>query len=196
MRSQFLSHSFGVLIATVFCTSSCKEPLPQYQDPREVFDSYQWGAYAISRTENEMKAYFTVVNAYDETFDAAAIFNGTLVITYDRDPSFKKTVQLTPSSLLYARGYNPVSGHLRFDPGDSVRLGFSWNFLGDDGRSLFDIVPFVRDPECPARFLSAEPVRMTFRADVRIYERTETVTAPLFRFAFVLHREYVDPRAC
>lgn len=177
---------------------SCKELLPAYEDPRDVFDAYQYGFYEISITENAVKVYFTVVNTYDETFDARAMLSGTLILAFDQDRSFKKTVPLGPSLLLEARGYDPSSGNLRFDPGDSIRFGYSWNMVADDGRSLFNIdeVRFIPDPQCPRRLISTEPIRITLQSDVRLYERVDVVAPSLFRFSFTLHRSFVASRDC
>jgi hypothetical protein len=188
----------GAAFAILLGNLSCKEPLPVYQDPRDVFDAYQSGAYVVSTAENAVKAFFTVTNTYDETFDAVAVFDGTLVITFERDRSFRRTVQLDPSTILHARGYNPQTGVLRLDPGDSVRFGFSWNMVADDGRSLFntDLVRFIPDPTCPRRLISSEPIRLTLQSSVRMYDRTESVSAALYRLEFTLHRFYVNPNNC
>ncbi|MDL1891365.1 hypothetical protein FBQ87_00535 [Sphingobacteriales bacterium CHB3] len=187
-----------VVAAAMVSNLSCKEPLPGYQDPRDVFDAYQSGTYALSTAENAVKAYFTVFNAYDETFDARAVLNGTLTIIFERDRTFRKTVQLGPSTIIEARGYDPASGNLRMDPGDSVRFGFSWNMIADDGRSLFntDLVTFYPNPECPPDLISTQPVRLTIESNVRMYDRTEIVVAPQIRLEFILHRRYVPPRDC
>lgn len=175
---------------------SCKEPLPVYQDPRDVFDGIVEGGYNVSRTENAMKAYLTVVNKYDETLDARAILTGRIILTWQNDPTFRRTFELTDAQILSVRFYNSSTRELRLDPGDSIRLGISWNFLSDDGRDLKRHVIFKQDPTCRARFISEDPVHILITATMKIYDRTETVEPPQLLYRFVLVREYVDPRDC
>ncbi|MBX2992641.1 MAG: hypothetical protein KF749_15920 [Bacteroidetes bacterium] len=187
------------LLAVCLCLGaitdlSCKEPLPGYNDPVDVFDAYAYGLYAISLQENAVKAYITIVNTYDETFDGTAILSGQLVITWAKDVSFKRTVQLTASHLIYARNYNAGTGVLRLDPGDSIRFGFTWDMVADDGRRLFSMMSFFPDPECPARFLSAEPIRLSFEGTAHVYHRTRIAIAQPGQIEFVLHREFVRCR--
>lgn len=173
---------------------SCKEPLPEYNDPVDVFDAYAYGLYAISLQENAVKAYMTIVNTYDETFDGTALLSGQLVITWAKDVSFKKSVHLTASHLIYARNYNAGTGGLRLDPGDSIRFGFTWDMVADDGRRLFSMMSFFPDPECPGRFISAEPIRLSFEGTALLFSRTRTAVAQGSQTEFRLIREFVRCR--
>lgn len=186
----------AVLTLMMIAPLSCKEPLPEYRDPLDLFDATFSGAYVISPGENAVKAYMTIVNRYDETLDAPAILNGRLVITWAGDVSLKKTVTLSPANIIYARGFNPVTGAMRFDPGDSIRIGYSWNLISDDGRSLLDVVHMMPDPTCPIRYISIQPVPLFFEGSTVVYDRTGTVAPRSFRYEFTLVLQFVDPRGC
>lgn len=175
---------------------SCKESLPPYADPRDVFDGWLAGAYGISRTENAMKAYLTIINKFDETLEDTSILTGEIELTWQADPSFRRRIQLNESNILFVRYYDPTTRILRFDPGDSIRFGISWDFLSDDGRDLKRLVTFVQDPTCLARWISREPVGIMIEGTLNVFKRTETVIAPRIMFQFTLVREYVDPRGC
>jgi hypothetical protein len=190
------SMAAAVVIVVILAGLSCKEPLPEYSDPRDLLASYFFGAYVITPGENAVRVYMTIVNRFDETFDARALLNGSLVITWGGDPTLKKTVTLSPANLIYARGFNPVTGALRFDPGDSIRIGYSWNLTSDDGRSLLNVVPMMADPTCPIRQISIHPVMLVFEGNTVVYERTGPVTPQIFRFEFTLAYQFVDPRNC
>ncbi len=175
---------------------SCKEDLPPYADPRDVFDGRLAAAYAISRTDNSLKAYLTVINKYDETLEDTSILSGQIVLTWQADPTFRRTLQLSDANILLVRNYNPDTKMLRLDPGDSIRFGVSWNFLSDDGRDLKRLVSFQQDPTCPARWISAAPVPIIIEATLSVFKRTERVVPPRFIYLFELVREYVHPRDC
>lgn len=189
MKKSFLLPSI-VAGSLLVLTLSCKESLPPGGDPPQVLEAYTYNVYAISLQENMLKAYMTVVNTFDETFDAPAQLRGQFVITWNRDASFRKTVILTRSNLISARGYNPETGVLRFDPGDSIRFGFSWDLVADDGRSLFDLLLFLPDPQCPAQYVSVQPVEVIVEGNILLYERTGVLFPKRRLFSFRLHREY------
>jgi hypothetical protein len=191
-RASFLL--LWLLCAVLGALTSCKEPLPPYDDPRDLLDAYSYGLYVINRQENVVKAYLTVINTYDETFDAEAVLSGRIVLTWAKDGTFKKTFQLSPSLLIYARGYNAETGMLRFDPADSIRFGITWDMVADDGRRLFSLMSFFPDPECPARLISTEPVRFSIEGHALVYNRTGTVGATVTQFEFILQREFAQCR--
>lgn len=196
LRKFFSNAALALHSALLLLSLSCKEELPPYHDPRDVFDGRLSGAYAISPAENALKAYFTVINSYDETLEGTALLTGRIVLTWQGDSTFRRTIGLTDANILFARHYDATSKHLRIDPGDSVRFGISWNFIADDGRDLKRLVRFHPDPTCLARYISEEPVPIIIEGTMKVFERTELIVPPpaVFRFEFV--REYVNPRDC
>ncbi len=192
MRQLFIN--FVTLLATGLV--SCKEPLPEYNDPRDVFDSYLSSVYVCSPTENATKIFLVFVNKYEETLDGEALLTGRLAISRAADRTFQKTVTIGPSNIVYARGYNAATGVLSIDPGDSVRLLVSWNLVADDGRSLRDEIHFMNDPTCPRRLISIAPVPLIITGNMSVYERTETVTPKSLRYEFTLIKDFVSPRDC
>jgi hypothetical protein len=195
--NRVVTMDWAAPLATLMLVSSisCNEELPSYADPRDLFDATLEVAYAYTHLENALKVYILVRNDFDETFDAIAILKGRLVIVLQSDPSFRRTVNLEPSHLVYARHYNPATGVLRVDPGDSVRIGFTWNFLDDNGVHLRTKLSYSPDPTCQARLVSGL-VNLNISGDVKMYERTEPTLASPILYQFHHNREWVDPRNC
>jgi len=196
MRRVQYASALRLFFVLSLAAASCKEELPPYTDTRDVFDGRLAAAYAISRAENSLKAYLTVINKYDETLEDTSILSGQIVLTWQVDPTFRRTLQLSDANILFARNYNPDTKMLRLDAGDSILFGVSWNFLSDDGRDLKRLVPFRHDPTCLARWISAAPVPIIIEASLTVFKRTGRVVPPVFIYQFELVREYVDPHNC
>lgn len=175
---------------------SCKEQLPAYRDPLDVFDGTLTGVYVINHLENALKGYLTVINTFDETLEGRAVMTGELTLMWQSDTTFRKTFTVTDANLLLARQYDPARRHLRLDPSDSLRFGVSWDFFADDGRDLKRLVPFVQDPTCRARYITAAPIPIIIEGHLRVFDRTEVVVFRRVIIQFILTREYVDPRSC
>lgn len=185
---------FAALITLAAGIQSCNEVLPPYKDPREVFEGRLWGEYAISRTDNSLKVYMTMVNTFDETFQARAILRGRIVITWQRDPAHTRTATLDSTNLLTGN-YNPTTGILTIDPGDSIRLGYSWGFETDAGDTVTRYFRYQRDPTCPARWLS-DPESMVVTGELKVFDKVDATTAPPGYVTFIHHKRFVDSREC
>jgi hypothetical protein len=170
-----------LVLATALVGLACNEDLPGYNDPADVFDAHMDAAYVITRTDNSVRVYILVTNDYDETLQGRAAFGGQIAVVWTRDPSRRKTVTLTPAHLIYARSYNPNSQVLTLDPGDSIRLGFVWNLIDDDGVDLRQFFTYRQDPLCPARFIS-EPEFFRLSGEVKVFDRTALAVAPAWLY--------------
>lgn len=174
---------------------SCAESLPPYEDPLNVLKGDAWSAYVITNVDNSIKIFLTVVNTYDETFEGIAILRGEATITWGGDPAAVKRFNLDASHLISARGYNPATRMLTFDPGDSIRIGVSWNFITDAGLNVREAILYHRDPLCYPRFIS-HPETFHLTAEILVYDRTGKVIGSPRSFTFQITKEYVDPRSC
>jgi hypothetical protein len=194
MRVQTI-YALPLIAVMAIAGVSCKEALPVYQDPRELFDASFSGFYRLTPGENNVRVYMTIINRFDETLEARGVLNGPLVISWGDDPTLKKTMTWSRANIIYASGYD-TSGTLRFDPGDSIRIGTFWDFIADDGRSLRESVQMVHDPDCPIRRISARPVPLIFEGGFVLYDRTGAINPKPLRFEFTLVYQFVDPGDC
>jgi hypothetical protein len=141
------------LIILIMFIGSCDESLPPYRAPAGLFEGWLRGSYVLTRTDNSLKVYFTIRNIFDESFQGPAELTGSIRIVSARNPDIAKTFFLTARNIIEGSGYDGATGTLLLDPGKSIRLGVSWNFVDDEGRDLRDIFsdsPRTRHviPEC------------------------------------------------
>src|SRR3990172_6886530 len=104
----------SMIVAMMALALSCKEPLPSYKDPTQVFSGRVRPTYLFSHSQNLLGVQLVVVNDYDETFEGRTLFEGSIEITLGRKPEVKKTFFLSPSNLIQGN-YNAGSRVLTFD---------------------------------------------------------------------------------
>jgi hypothetical protein len=137
----------------------------------------------------------TVSNVFDEALDGQASLRGTLRIAWDRNNEYGKTFSITPANVISARHYNRTTGRLMILPGDSIRLGVSWDFVADDGRRIEDWMSYHRDPTCSQRFITV-PLTFTISAELKVFDVAGFVVAQSSKAIFQHHRSYVSNRFC
>ena len=179
--AQTLLHIF---IAGIFQVlfGSCNETLPVYEMPENVLQCTIEVDYVLSPTDNSIKVYFIIYNAFDETLEAPGVLTGTISLTSVRDPEIKKTYEVGPATIIAARGYNRFTGMLKIDPGDSIRYLVSWNFQqADNGLDLrTGFFRYYPDLTCNGAVFSrclAYKEEFAVQADVKIYNQTAPQTA-------------------
>ncbi len=174
---------------------SCKERLPSYEDPTQVFSGLARTAYLYSGTQNQLRVQLIIVNDYDETFEARTLLEGSIEITLARKPDLKKTFFLSSSNLIQGR-YNAGSRVLTFDPGDSVRVGVAWNFVDDRGVDLRQQeFSYQTDQTCSLRKIAAEET-FTITGRLKLYDRTDEIKFGPVVFTMCHVNVWVDPRFC
>ena len=164
----------SLTVAMVGLSLSCKEPLPAYRDPAQVFSGSARPAYLFSKTQNHLGVQLVVVNDYDETFEGRSLFEGSIEIALSRKPDLKKTFFLSSSNLIQGK-YNPGSRILSFDPRDSIRVGVTWDFI-DDREVDLRTQEFVyrSDPMCSLRRISQEET-FIIKGNLKLYDRTDEI---------------------
>jgi len=173
---------------------SCEESLPPYQDPTDALTGSVRGRYTYTATENNVKIDIIIVNTFDETFEAEGILEGRATITLQRDQSVVKTVDITPS--LWANGdYNPATRVLHMDPGDTLRLMYTWFFDDDSGEDVRDRFLYVKQPSCTLRSISLEEA-FFLRANVKVYDKAPEVAAPQALFSICHVDVWIPPQVC
>ncbi len=184
-----------VILLLLGFSLSCKEPLPAYQDPTQVFSGILRPVYRYSGTQNSLNAQLVVVNDYDETFEGRTLFEGTIEIVLARKPDLKKTFFLSSSNLIQGK-YNPGSRILTLDPGDSVRVGVAWNFVDDRGVDLRQQeFSYQTDQTCSLRKIAAEET-FTITGRLKLYDRTDEIKFGPVVFTMCHVNVWVDPRFC
>lgn len=174
----------------------CSESLPPYLDPRAVLSAHLKGAYVLTISENAMKVYLDIKNIFDETFEAPAVFEGDGEIALIRKPGVRKTFSLTAANVVLAPGYNRPSGILRLDPGDSIRVAFTWNFIDDLGTDLRNAeFLYVGDTSCQYRRI-AYGERFSIRASFRVFDKIDTISEGPIEFIMCHVNVYVLPNYC
>jgi len=192
---NFLS-SLVILAVLGIATISCSESLPPYQDPAEVFQGKVTGQYVLTVADNSLKIYITLKNVFDETFQAQALLRGNLEIVLARKPEIRKTVSLYPSNILQARSYNSSNGMLTVDAGDSIRLGYSWDFIADDGTDLRrGIFILTEDPTCKSREIAKDET-FILSGDIKVFERTAPVKFGPTAYTFCYVTNWVNTKFC
>lgn len=191
-----LAVSSGLLMAMLAAGPVCNESLPPYINPRDAFSGSVQGAYVLTMSDNSVKIYLDVTNRYDETLEGPALLNGEIEISLATDPLVTKTFAVSSANLLTTRNYNPTTGRIRIDPGETIRFGVSWNLVADNGTNLrTDVFRYWEDTECAMRCVAEEEV-FVIRASVDIFEQTSTVVAGPASFSLCHVSNYVEPRFC
>jgi len=186
-----------VLLGFVTAASlSCGEDLPPYKDPSDVFEGQIRGSYTLSAAENAAWIFITIKNHFDETLEAPAVIGGTLRIVPERYPDYRRTVSLSKSHIISARGYNASTGILRIDAGDSIRLGYPWNFIDDNGRDLrTQVFQYRADTSCPGRRIANQET-FVLSAEVKVFDKVPALSISLTNFSVCHVNMWVNPRDC
>jgi len=189
----------GILGAALFLAiGPCSESLPVYQEPQKLFDGKIEGAYALTIIDNSMKVYLSVTNIFDETFEGQGVLTGSIEIVSARDPNVRKTFSISGGNVISARGYDRATGRLVIDPGDTLRLGVSWNLVDDTGRDLRrDFFSYIQDATCLeyTRCL-AFTEDFVLKGNVKLYDRTAPVLAGPTAYSFCYVTKWINPKDC
>ncbi len=197
--SSWRKSGWFLLLSFVIVTKpSCQEDLPPYRDPSEVFEGHIQGLYVLSAQENAAWIFITVKNTFDETLEAPAVIGGTLRIVSSRYPDYRKTLSLNKSHIINARGYDPTTGVLRIDSGDSIRLGYAWNFIDDNGRDLrTQVFQYWGDTTCRAlnRRISYQETFL-LSAEVKVFDKIPALSIGMTNFSMCHVNIWVNPKDC
>ncbi len=189
MMKQFdcVARQYMVLVivaASFFAFDSCEESLPPRNDPPKVLAVSLSAYYAYGYNTNELRLTVDVVNIYDETLADTAAITGAVEIVWTRLPQYRKTFVLSPKSMVYYHGFNPSTGELAFDPGDTLRFNYAWDFTTDDSVSILD--DFQYNPSCPGRRIANSEI-LLLQSSVRIFSKVATIYSvpQLFKLCYI-----------
>jgi hypothetical protein len=184
------------LAAALAISMSCDESLPPYQNPSNVLEGNAKAEYVLSYAENSMHVSFTVKNVYEETFQDQAPLNGTLVMTSKRDSTVQKTFHLTPDNITYAANYSKETRILTLDPGDSVVLSSTWNFIDDAGEDLrLRFFRYAPDTSCSGRYIAPDET-FVLQGSMKVYDKLADVKGGPIEYTFCHVNVWVGPHEC
>lgn len=183
------------LVVLPIVVGSCHEFLPPRLDPKNVFEGTIEGRYVLAASENAIEVCLKATNIFDETLQSTALLDGTLVIVFNSDTSYHKTVILGPR-YLFSGNYDSVTHILTIDPGSSIHLKYVWNFIDDRGRDLRrEVFQYFTDSSCAFRKIALqESLRM--RAELKVFNHTDVVNFGPVDFTFSHVSDYVDSKTC
>jgi len=189
----------GILgAALLLAIGPCSESLPVYQEPQKLFDGKIEGVYVLTISDNSMKVYLSVTNIFDETFEGQGVLTGSIEIVSARDPNVRKTFSVSGGNVISARGYDRATGRLVIDPGDTLRLGVSWNLVDDSGRDLRrDFFSYIQDSTC-LEYMRCLAFTEDFilQGSVKLYDRTAPVLAGPTAYSFCYVTKWISPKDC
>lgn len=174
---------------------SCKEPLPVYKDPADVFSgSLRIGYLFGTPPANIFSVQLITINDFDETFEGRTLFEGSIEIALARKPEVKKTFFLSANNLIQGR-YTAGSRTLILNPGDTVRVGVSWDFIDDTGTDLREAeFHYFSDQTCQARLIAREET-LSVRGTLKLYDRTGEIKFGPVLFS-LCHVKNTKPPGC
>lgn len=175
--------SIALIFSLVLWNISCDESLPPHEEPHSLFTGNLRIVYfnnTAKGTINELRIYLDARNVFDETLEDSAGLQGTLEIIVARDPVYRKTVMLSSANLVAGGSYDPRTGQLTIDSGDSLTLMYTWNFIDDNGYSIpRDVSGLKKDPQCPTRTY-APPEILIIRGSLLVFRRIgQTTFSPI-----------------
>jgi len=185
---------------------SCKEPMPSYREPEQLFNGRIEGEYWLSPEEHSLRIYIYVTNVFDETLEGPASLKGSIELFFARDQRIRKTFTLNSQNLLTSRIYNPATGLLRIDPKQTAVFQAIWYFpadkvIDDSGRNLagdsttVSFFSYMDDKTCKWRKL-ARPEDLVLEGNVNLFEKTAPVLVGPTVFPLCFVTTFVSVQLC
>ena len=175
---------------------SCQENLPPYVDPNALGVEPDV-KYVFTNSDNSLWVEFVVTNHFDETLQAKPVIQGTGRITWKKDPTRYRSFTLT--ELDVTSGYNPATGVLTIDPGKTIRLRYTWNFVDDSASDLTARFVYYADPTCNGpTFYRRIAYRETFvvTGSLRVFEKIPAIVVVPAEFSMCYVTNFVLPNYC
>ncbi|MBI3586326.1 MAG: hypothetical protein HY088_04260 [Ignavibacteriales bacterium] len=185
---------FYILALMSLSFGPCDESLPTYKEPEKIFDATMVSSYVVTKVLNGFFVQIHVRNIFDETIQSKAILRGTIQITSARDSSIHKTFKLSVANLIKAKDYNPISSILTIDPGDTIRVGVTWDFTDDKGSNLLtDFFRVWENPACRTQKI-AYTEDVIISGEITVFEKTGIIRGVpiLHSFCYIVG----DPQEC
>ena len=127
------------------------------------------------------------VNRYDEPFLDSVRIEGTMKITWERQPFRVRTIRLTGRDL--SDPSLVVNGKMLLIPGQAFSMEVLWNMRSDDGIYLPALMNFayLTRRVCAPNIACADPETFIVETSLNVYDRLGVLRAPITTFSFVAH---------
>jgi len=180
------------IVVLLFVT--CSEQLPTYTDPADALTLTLEGKYILAISGNYMRVDFIMTNTFDETLQAKPSVQGSGRITFKRDTTIHRSFTLSSNNLV--GGYDPATGIVTIDPGQSVRFRYVWGFTDDQGQNLTQTsFQYYPDPSCPGRMIAYNET-FVLTGSLKIFDRIPRKDAAPTEFSMCYVSAYVPPNSC
>jgi len=170
----------------------CKETLPVYTDPQDVLSLRiaaveQLDDHLAPPGRQAVRIVLQGVNLFDEPFLDSVNIDGTMKITWERQPFRVKTFHLTRKDL--SDPSLVLNGKMLLVPGQSFSMEVLWNMRSDDGIYLPALMNFawLTRRTCAPGIACADPETFIVETSLNVYDRLGVVHAPTAEFTFVAH---------
>lgn len=169
---------------------SCDENLPVYVEPTNVMAV---SVVAVEQLDDHLappghqmvRIVLQAVNNYDEPFLDSVRIEGTMKISWERQPFRYKTVTLTQRELTDQSLV--LNGKMLLVPGQAFTMEYFWNMRSDDGIYLPSLMNFtwLTRRVCAPNVACADPETFLVESSLKVYDRLGNVQASPAKFVFV-----------
>jgi hypothetical protein len=169
---------------------SCDENLPVYVEPTNVMAV---SVLAVEQLDDHLappghqmvRVVLQGVNNFDEPFLDSVRIEGTMKISWERQPYRYKTVTLTQRDLTDASLVS--NGKMLLVPGQAFTMEYYWNMRSDDGIYLPALMNFtwLTRRVCAPNTVCADPETFLVESSLKVYDRLGVVRALPAKFTFV-----------
>lgn len=171
-----------VFCMATMCLLSCDEVLPPHTEPQALFRSAIYCHYPSKY--QTLALTVTVTNTFDETLQDTARLAGTLEIVMADAPEYRKTITIDRRMFPAYGLYDPQTGIMTVNSGDSLSFVYFWDFFTDNGTYLRDVFARQPDPKYPGRIVSP-PVTFIVSGFIQVFTRFGQVTFSPVRFVMI-----------
>ena len=180
----------AVVALAIGSGSGCKENLPVYSEPQNVMEI---SVAAVEQLDDHLappgkqmvRIVLEGVNTYEEPFLDSVRIDGTMKITWERQPARTRTIKLTQSDLTDPSLIS--GGKMLLLPGQVFSMEVFWNMRSDDGVYLPALMNFawLTRRKCDPGIACADPETFIVETRLNVYNQIGMLVAPQVTFTFV-----------
>ncbi len=175
---------------TIVSGSGCKESLPVYVEPQDVMEVSiaaveQLDDHIAPPGKQMVRIILQGVNTYEEPFLDSVRIDGTMKITWERQPYRSRTIRLTQKDLTDPSLVS--NGKMLLVPGQVFSMEVFWNMRSDDGVYLPALMNFawLIRRRCAPGIACADPETFIIETTLNVYDEIGVLAAPQAKFTFV-----------
>ncbi len=210
--------SFPVIlcaIVSIVIVFGCNEILPEYSQPENLLSaevvplnvaSDTVSYYIIDnnnpnlvfiRLDSPFNGYeIRIINTYEETIQDDADVTGTVELIWNDQPKFSAEIPVTLPAV-FSQHYDPSTGLITVNPGDTIVLRVYWNFRFTSGEWAFtkqggtDGPSFFVAPKITAYYRYHHPMYLTVKTKVKLFRSLSYIENKFQDETIVIFKGYV-----